>query len=190
MIKMLQTNFELGIFNAYIPLLLYFVVSMIPFLFKKNSRYKEISPANIKDDFGKVLYYLNFIVFIIAIIVSIFLPIIFDSIFFYIGGSLWIIGIIIILGVCMSWAKTAEKKPVTKGVYKYSRNPMYVSFMFTYIGIGIIAASWVFLMLTFVYILITVLIVEYEEKFCIEKFGKDYKKYMKETPRWIGRSKK
>ena len=190
MIKLLQTNFELGLLNAYLLMLIYFIVSMAPFMFKKNSRYKEISPTNITDDFGKVLYWLNFIIFTIAIIVSIFLPIIFDSIFFYIGIALWITGMIIVLGVCMSWAKTVEKKPVTRGVYKYSRNPMYVSFTFTYIGIGIVTLSWVFLMLTFVYILITVLIVDYEEEFCLEKFGNDYRDYMKNTHRWIGRAKK
>lgn len=190
MIKLLQTNFELGLFNAYLLMLIYFAASMIPFMFKKNSRYKEISPTNIKDDFGKVLYWLNFIIFTIAIIVSIFLPIIFKSIFFYIGIILWIIGIIIVAGVCISWAKTPEKKPVTKGVYKYSRNPMYISFIFAYIGIGLATISWVFLMLTVVYIVITIIFVDYEEKFCIDKFGDDYKKYMKSTPRWIGFSKK
>jgi protein-S-isoprenylcysteine O-methyltransferase Ste14 len=186
----LQTNFELGLFNAYLLMLIYFVVSMVPFLFTKNKRSKEISPTNIKDDFGKVLYWLNFTIFFIAILVSIFLPIVFDSILFYIGITAYIVGIIIVVSVCISWIKTTKGNPVTKGMYKYSRNPMYLSFFFCYIGIGIVTASWVFLMLTFVYILITILFVDYEEEFCLDKYGDDYKDYMKNTPRWLGFSKK
>lgn len=187
---LLQTNFELGIFNAYLLLLIYFVLSILPFVFKRNKRLKEISPTNVKgDDFAKAICWLCFIVFILAFIVSFFLPIVFNSIFFYIGIVLWIIGIIIVSSVFISWVKTSSGKPVTTGAYKYSRNPMYISFFFTYIGVGIVSVSWVFLMLTFVYIFITIIFVEYEEKTCIEKYGDAYRIYMKDTPRWISFSR-
>jgi protein-S-isoprenylcysteine O-methyltransferase Ste14 len=63
---------------------------------------------------------------------------------------------------------------------------MYLSVFFAYIGIGLISNSWIFLIITFVDIIIIILFVKYEEKFCLEKYGEEYKNYMKKTPRWIG----
>jgi len=184
---LLQTNFELGIFNAYFLALIYFIISILSSVFKKKNKSKGVNHSKLKDDdFFKVIYWLSFIMFILTIIVSFFLPIVFDSIFFYIGIVLWFIGIIIVSSVVISWVKTPQGKPVTTGTYKYSRNPMYISFFFAYIGIGIISISWVFLMLVFVNIFITIIFVEYEEKTCIEKYGNVYKDYMKKTSRWIG----
>ena len=188
---MWQTNFELGIFNAYILFLIYFICSMLPFIFKRTNKTKEINPRSVSgDDFAKVLSSLSFIVFILAIIVSLFLPLIFNSIFFYIGLIIWVIGLITTISVFISWTNTEEGKPVTTGVYKYSRNPMYISFALIFIGISLATISWVFLLIGIVNVIIAIVFVDFEEKSCLEKFGDKYKIYMQNTPRWIGFSKK
>lgn len=184
---MIHTNFELGLLNAYLLLIVYLIITILPFVYKKKNRPEDLATKKIKrDDSFRFIYQLSSIMFILAIIVSFFLPIVFDSIFFYIGIVLWTAGIIIVSSVCISWVKTPTDKPVTTGMYKYSRNPMYISFFFAYIGIGLVSNSWIFLIITFVYMMITVLFVKYEENFCLERYGDKYKSYMKKTPRWIG----
>ena len=188
---MIHINFELGLFNIYIFLIVYLIITNLSFINRKRNRAKEPSERKIKrDNFSRVTYILSSIMFALVIIISFFLPIDFNSILFYLGLFLWAIGIIIVSSTSMSWIKTPENKLVTIGMYKYSRNPMYISFFFTYIGIGLISNSWIFLIITFVYIMIIMLEVKNEEKLCLKKYGDKYKNYMKKTPRWIGLKKK
>jgi len=55
-----------------------------------------------------------------------------------------------------------------------------------FIGIGIISASWVFILLSVVRAVSTFIIAIPEERFCLEKYGDSYREYMGKTPRWIG----
>lgn len=183
---MIHTNFELGLLNAYLFVVVYLILTILPFLFKKDKKSEEKSHKKTKNGFFyRFIYNMSSIMFILAIAVSFFLPLVFDSVFFVIGIGLWAIGIIIVSSVCITWIKTPSDKLLTEGMYKYSRNPMYLSFFFAYTGIGLISKSWIFLTITFVYMIVVVLFVKEEEKICLEKYGEEYKEYMNKTPRWI-----
>jgi len=55
-----------------------------------------------------------------------------------------------------------------------------------YIGIGIASASGLFLLLILVPIALSMATAPAEERFCVEKYGNSYRKYMNRTPRWLG----
>ena len=55
-----------------------------------------------------------------------------------------------------------------------------------FIGIGIISASWVFILLSVVRAIATFVVAIPEERFCLEKYDNVYQEYMNRTPRWIG----
>jgi protein-S-isoprenylcysteine O-methyltransferase Ste14 len=80
-------------------------------------------------------------------------------------------------------------KPWTTGLYRYSRHPMVLSSFFVLIGTGIAAASWLFLLLSIVFIVLTNIYVADEEQFCLEKYGTSYHEYISRTPRWLGKPK-
>jgi len=190
-----QTQFELGILNAWIFTVFYFLFSFLPIIFrkkrsKKTRKISSFSPTdNVEDAAGKVIYWLSFIIFILTMIVSIFLPIIF-GISFYIGLIIFTLGIIFVGLTITSWMNTPENEVIKIGNYRYSRNPMYISMFLTHIGISIVTLSWVFFLLTIIYSILTIMIVFFEEKACIQRFGESYKKYMRETPRWLGNTKR
>ena len=190
-----QTQFEIGILNAWIFTVFYFLFSFLPIIFrkkksKKTRKISSFSPTdNVEDAAGKVIYWLSFIIFILTMIVSIFLPIIF-GISFYIGLIIYILGIIFVGLTITSWMNTPEDKVIKIGIYKYSRNPMYISMFLTHMGISIVTISWVFFLLTIIYSILTIMIVFFEEKACIQRFGESYKNYMRETSRWLGNTKK
>jgi protein-S-isoprenylcysteine O-methyltransferase Ste14 len=77
-------------------------------------------------------------------------------------------------------------KPVTKGIYRISRNPAYFGCFLIYISIGIACSSWVFLLVAIGYITVMNILVDPEERMCLEKYGRAYREYMDRTPRWIG----
>jgi protein-S-isoprenylcysteine O-methyltransferase Ste14 len=82
--------------------------------------------------------------------------------------------------------KTAIDEPITTGLYCYSRHPIYIGVFVQYIGIGIASALGYFLLLTIVSIILSILVVPAEERFCLEKYGDTYREYMNRTLRWIG----
>ena len=78
------------------------------------------------------------------------------------------------------------KKLVIRGLYRFSRNPMYIGVMMILIGEAIFFQSknlWIYLLFIFLAFNLFVLLVE-EPRFR-KDFGKDYYKYCKEVRRWF-----
>ena len=127
------------------------------------------------------------ILFILLHITTIFLPLKFDSILFYIGLVFYLVGIFIGFLAIYSFATTPIDKPVTNGIFQYSRNPMYLGGLIFFIGIGLVSASPIYLFITLIWIiLLHINDISIEELECIKKYGKKYEEYLKKTPRWIG----
>ena len=89
------------------------------------------------------------------------------------------------LGI-INFVTTSPFEPVTKGVYRISRNPSYFSEFLLDISIGIACTSWIFLLFGTIFIILTNIVVASEERFCLKKYGDAYREYMDKTPRWIG----
>ena len=126
------------------------------------------------------------IIFLLMVIYSIFLPLILGTVWFYSGLSIFLLGFILYVMVFVGFATTSPNKPVTKGIYRYSRHPMYITSFVMFIGMGIASASWLFLLLSFLFIILVYFSVVSEERFCLKYYGNSYREYMNRTPRWIG----
>jgi protein-S-isoprenylcysteine O-methyltransferase Ste14 len=77
---------------------------------------------------------------------------------------------------------------VERGLYRFSRNPMYVGVMLAALG----QAAWALSPWTFVYavalaILFHLRVVMYEEPVLRRSFGAAYDAYTARVPRWLGR---
>jgi len=75
---------------------------------------------------------------------------------------------------------------VSSGLYRYSRNPMYLGVITTVAGEGIFfrysSILWYALSLFFIFTFVVIFI---EEPHLEEKFGDEYKNYKKRTRRWL-----
>jgi len=75
---------------------------------------------------------------------------------------------------------------VTKGLYRYTRNPMYVGLLIILTGYAIWLGSLTpFLVLPLFYWLITEMQIKPEERVLIKKFGEDYQTYKNSVRRWL-----
>jgi protein-S-isoprenylcysteine O-methyltransferase Ste14 len=109
---------------------------------------------------------------------------------FYVGLPIALIGTIAYAAVAVSFFSTSiNKEPLTKGLYRYSRHPMYITQLVMFIGVGIACASWVFLLFTIVYTVPAFVLATPEERHCLERYGDAYREYTYRTPRWIGMPK-
>ena len=77
-------------------------------------------------------------------------------------------------------------KLVNTGIYKYSRNPMYLGMILIVISTSIFYLNYYSIITPFIfYFWINEFQIKREEVFLEEKFGKEYLSYKSKTRRWI-----
>ena len=75
---------------------------------------------------------------------------------------------------------------VTDGIYRLTRNPMYVSLAVVYSGIACwVNSIWVLLFIVPVLIVVDQGIIKREERYLEHKFGGEYLQYKSDVRRWI-----
>ena len=122
----------------------------------------------------------------VAGVYSIFLPLKLGTMWSYVGLPICFLGGVMNILACASIAGSPPAEPVTKGGYRISRNPLYLSAFLMYLGISITCASWVFLLFAVLWMLIWYIVLPSEERFLLEQYSDVYRQYMDRTPRWIG----
>jgi protein-S-isoprenylcysteine O-methyltransferase Ste14 len=105
---------------------------------------------------------------------------------FYIGLFVYFSGMIFAFAAGMNLMNTPLDRPATKGLYRISRNPIYLGTFLMFAGVGIACASWLFLLLIAILIILQHISIGAEERWCLEKYGDAYREYMNRTPKWIG----
>lgn len=78
------------------------------------------------------------------------------------------------------------KQLVAKGLYKYTRNPIYVAHILIYLGLFILLGYLTLLVLFVIGIIVAHLyLVNVEEPALVKRYGQEYRKYMTRVPRWL-----
>ena len=107
-----------------------------------------------------------------------------------------LIGILILINPIFKFIKSKTtidpikfkkvNKLITSGIYKYSRNPMYLGLLMIVISTSIFYLNFFSIITPFLfYFWINRFQIKREEIFLTEKFGKEYSLYKAKTKRWI-----
>ena len=181
--------FEIGVWNAWIFMLAFIFFHVAPaallsLLYKGIFKDRPTSVPYNKTE--KKIEILLYVILCLLLIYSIFLPLPLGTTWFYTGLAIFVLGVIIFQIAGVPWATTPTDEPVTKGLYRYLRHPIYFGMLLQLIGVSIASASWVFLLFSIVLIILMNILVIPEERFCCETYGDAYREYMDRTPRWIG----
>jgi protein-S-isoprenylcysteine O-methyltransferase Ste14 len=82
------------------------------------------------------------------------------------------------------WASTPEI--ISTGIYRYTRNPMYVSLGLLQAGIGVgLANGWMVVLVPVVWAAIYRIAIRHEEAYLERKFGSTYSDYKRSVRRWL-----
>jgi protein-S-isoprenylcysteine O-methyltransferase Ste14 len=185
--------FEIGVWNAWIFYVFYVLSIIVPDLLMSKEAKKRTKRATASVPLSKTNKILalstHAVIMPITFVYSIFLPLKLGTAWLYVGLLVYALSLLISLATSMNFAATPIGEPVTKGVYRISRHPIYLSGFLLYTSIGLACASWVFLLFAFLWIAIWSIVVPAEERFLLEMYGDSYREYMNKTPRWIGMSK-
>jgi protein-S-isoprenylcysteine O-methyltransferase Ste14 len=185
--------FEFGLWNAWIVVVVYLAASFFPFFVAGARADARMQNEPRREEIGAAAR-LGFIITHAVLmpgtlVYSFFVPLERAGWWLYPGLVVAALGIVTGLAASVAFVTAPLGEPMTRGVYAISRNPMYVSGFLVYVGVGLAAASWVFLVCGVVEIAAYRFVVAEEERNMISKYGQAYERYMSRTPRWIGLSR-
>ncbi|HEX5111683.1 MAG TPA: isoprenylcysteine carboxylmethyltransferase family protein, partial [Saprospiraceae bacterium] len=113
----------------------------------------------------------------------------------YFGSIIFFIGLIIMIKTILQFALEGEgtlspadptRRLVVRGLYQYSRNPMYIGVMAMLIGEAVFfegGGLWLYLL--FVGIAFNIFILLVEEPRLKRDFGEEYEQYKQKVRRWL-----
>ena len=179
--------FEIGVLNAWIFMIWLVIQNFGIRLLGKELYQRAGDPPDMKPSHAhRVASYISMPLWLLTTAYSIFLPLQLGTIWFYMGLAFFLLGLIMNIFATINFATTSMAEPVTEGIYRYSRHPIYVAILLIYLSVGIASASWIFLLAAIIWAVLVNISATGEERYCLDKYGDTYRDYMNSTPRWIG----
>jgi len=182
--------FTIGIWNAWILQSLLFLAMIIPDFFmgkearKRSKKLNQFVPLKKAE---KLLAFSTHVVIMpVVFVYSIFLPLKIGAPWLYGGLPVFAAALVISALAVFNAGATPAEEPVTRGVYRITRHPLYLSGFLAYLGMAICCASWPVLLCAVLWIVFWSLVAPAEEKHLVDKYGDAYREYSNRTPRWIG----
>lgn len=182
---LLVPAFELGLWNAWmliLPLLTIMLSDMKVTSVRESGKAGDFKLTKKENR----LAFLVFLPMFASFIYAVFLPLQIGTVWLYSGLLVYLFGIFFTIVTLQNFATSPKDKVITKGLYRFTRNPMYVGMVLMQTGLGITCASWLYLLLTIAMLILLNANASSEERYCLYMYGDDYQKYKNRTPRWIG----
>lgn len=134
---------------------------------------------------GKTAYLIYQISNAVIILFPLFLKIYTAPPLFIIALFVYALGVTILLASTIGFAKPSQSGININGIYKVSRNPMYMGYFIYFLGCVLLTRSLWLLISLIIFIISSHWIILAEERWCIQEFGEEYIEYMKRVRRYI-----
>ncbi len=171
--------------GVWIFVILYLVIlGLIMKSVSKNVRSRLYDTSSFGKRYMKISKSVK-IFFLIDFIILTLVPIEFESIEFIVGLVLYVMGFTTFGVAIFYYARTRPNTPVTKGIYRYSRNPQILGLNILFIGINVISMSVLLIIIGVIGIIGGHFRIITEEKQCLLQYGESYQKYMEKVPRYF-----
>lgn len=103
------------------------------------------------------------------------------------GVPLIVAGLLLVTLSAWEFTHTERHQPLIGGIYRYSRNPMYVGYFLYFAGVGLVTASWLYILIAVMEQAALYWLIRGEERWCLAEYGEAYRRYTYEVRRYIGR---
>lgn len=183
-------EFTISWMNAFWFSLLFIITNFVMIkVFPEHYKKRVLTIPKFDNLLTQVIGIFNFFLFQGLIIMSIFIPIKYKSVFFIPGTALFFISYVFYVISLINYATTNPDKPVVKGMYRYSRNPQQITTIIMWLGIGLTMSNFLVLIICLIQVITVYPTFIAQEKYCIKKYGDVYCEYMNKTPRYLGMPK-
>ncbi len=111
-----------------------------------------------------------------------------------IGGVLLLAALVFVISAVTAFAETGETLPpatpshvlLTEGVYRFSRNPIYLAMVLFGVGFGFATLNvWIIATTLIAGAIFHFAVIPQEEAYLERKFGVDYREFKERTRRWL-----
>jgi len=107
------------------------------------------------------------------------------SFLFYTGIALYGIGLLLLTLSIVNFSAPTNKGINLQGLYRLSRNPMYIAYFICCAGCAALTRSLILLGFVLIFQISAHWMILAEERWCMEQFGPEYLQYMKKTRRYM-----
>ena len=101
------------------------------------------------------------------------------------GLGVYLAGLGLLAAAVASFAAPAENGINKNGLYRVSRNPMYVAYFIFFLGCALLLQSPVLLGVVLLFQVSAHWIIRSEERWCLQTFSGEYQAYMKQVRRYL-----
>jgi protein-S-isoprenylcysteine O-methyltransferase Ste14 len=177
------TELHIGLWNAWIGSLLILLTMMVTTMNKELAkRMMDMSWYTPRDKRAAM----TSMIFMYAMMIfTIWVPLKIGTPWFYIGLCLFIIGFVGNAIATHNYATTPKDEAIRKGMYRISRNPLYLCFSVMFLGLILASLSLPLLVIWMIYNIMTHFVILGEERYCLETYGESYNDYMKKVQRYF-----
>ena len=178
-----MTGLEIG--NGWTLSVFYLAISYGPMLFVRKARRKPLIDFSWLSRRGKWSCVLVMLFYIAIFVIPVFSKITTNKMAFGIGTVLFFMGGVVAITSAINYFTTPLNEVIRKGMYRISRNPIYVSITAVGIGIAILCESIALALILGADIILQHLVILDEENFCYHQYGEAYLEYKAKVPRYI-----
>jgi protein-S-isoprenylcysteine O-methyltransferase Ste14 len=114
-----------------------------------------------------------------------FVNVVAGTLWFYAGMVIYCLGVLLLAVSVINYAKPSRSGINLKGLYRISRNPMYMAYFACFLGCVLLTKSPVLFVLIIVFQVSAHWIILSEERWCKSKFGDEYVQYMTKVNRYF-----
>ncbi len=174
----------LTLFNGFLLILPLLIFRFgIPALIRKSASAKlnYFAPAVGDEKTALTIYYYTntFLVFS-----PLFAKIRTDGSVVWLGLIFYVLGLLVLVPALITFSNT-EGGLVTTGIYRWSRNPIYLAYFLILIGIAFLINSWAHVLITLIYQISVHGLILSEERWCREQFPEQFLTYSKHVRRYF-----
>ena len=131
------------------------------------------------------MYLLYQIATIFLIIYPLFLTVSNTTPYIQIGLVTYVVGILLLIWSTISFSKPDSNGICQSGLFRFSRNPMYIAYFIYFLGCVLLTQSIILFLGLCIFQISAHWIILSEERWCIEEFGNEYTQYMKKVRRYL-----
>jgi protein-S-isoprenylcysteine O-methyltransferase Ste14 len=177
----------MGLFNGWIPLLLYFIGFLISVSFysKEARTWLFNNPRDPSRKALSIIRSIGQLMMVAFIVMMIFTPLKLNSPLLLAGAGIYFIGYGFVMSALHFFRKTPIGQPVVNGPYRISRNPQWVGLFLVLLGSAIATGVWLYIAMIIIVGFIYHIQILDEETVCINKYGISYRDYLARIPRYL-----
>lgn len=178
-------HMEPTLLGGWIFLVILWLVPCITLITVSKSMREKLTDRSKFSRKQKRILIVSKILALIEIIIIIVTPMNYPSIDFNIGIIIYTFGMVGFIIAILNYVKTPLNEPVTKGMYRISRNPQEFMIGISCLGICFLIGSGIALFILITAKVFTHFTIIAEEEACLRLYGKSYEEYMEKVPRYF-----